>query len=81
MDTEEILKQRYRYLYTKLQLIKNKIARLNETEKKIQKELSASLQINNKSFAQEELSNISEKTEKILEELSNTVIPIVSSKS
>lgn len=74
---QEIKKQKYQYLYSQLQQLKSKIDTLDNIDTELRKELNDGLLINNQIIGLEELSNIVEEKEQILEELSNTVIPIV----
>ena len=78
--TDEILKVKYRDLYNKLKEIKEELELLKDEYNDLYGIVKQGLLINDKVIEEDTLISISNNQEEILNELTNVLIPIVTSK-
>lgn len=80
MMEDEILRQKYIRLRTKLQNIRSRISKLNSLNTKLINAIDGAVLIDGKTIDENKINYISRETRQISSEISNTIIPNINRK-
>ncbi len=78
--TDEVKRQKYRYLLNRVQSIRAKTLKLEEDSKELNTYLSESFKVNDEAYAKEEFSEIKDQSNKIKKEQREKLIYSISKK-
>lgn len=78
--TDEVKRQKYRYLLNRVQSIRAKTLKLEEDSKELNTYLSESFKVNDEGYAKEEFSEIKDQSNKIKKEQREKLIYSISKK-